>query len=168
MCSDELFALNISRFINQSDPWSLRETRYQKAHFQLQSWQKSYLGSWPRYSVTSCFKQVWLLAMSSLGYPALSRTVKRSELKQALILSSQAERCVLGAHSPSDSSSGEGCQAKRHRLRGWAWPTTATCSTEVGNTDKPPGCGSPCSCPSSRGARPKGPRLVAERAQRRC
>lgn len=64
ICSDKLFVLNISRFINQSDPWSLIETRYQKAQFQLQSWQKSYLGSWPRYSVTSCFEQVWLLVMS--------------------------------------------------------------------------------------------------------
>lgn len=96
ICSDKLFALNISRFINQSDPRSLIETRYQKAHFQLQSWQKPYLGSWPRCSVTRCFRQVGLLSVSSLGYSVLSCSVRLSELKQALIWSSQAECSVLG------------------------------------------------------------------------
>lgn len=65
--------------------------------------------------------------MSSLGYPALSRTVKLSELKQALILSSQAERCVLGAHSPSDSSSGE-----RAALRWAAKQSGIGCGAEPG------------------------------------
>lgn len=52
--SDKLFALSISRFINQSDSWGLRETRYQWAHFQLRGWQESYLGSWPRCGLSLC------------------------------------------------------------------------------------------------------------------
>lgn len=44
--------------------------------------------------------------MSSLGYPALSRTVRLLDLKRALILSLQVELCAVGTHSLSDGALG--------------------------------------------------------------
>lgn len=75
--------------------------------------------------------------MSSLGYPELCCTVRLSELKPALILSSQAECSVL---SVSDGT------AKQRIIRCEA----DTSSTETGNLDKSLGWGSPCSCPGQK------------------